>query len=93
MCVGKSFVEKGSHEAIVYAAVPPGDAGIPQPELMKATGAAGKIGMSKAIQNGWIKLSKEGGVNKVIRQVDSIEDIVSKKFTSVNYNLNFIQSD
>lgn len=71
-------MEKGSHEAIVFAAVPPGEAGIPQPELMKATGAAGKIGMSKALQNGWLKIVKEGG-NKVVRSVDSIEDSVSNK--------------
>lgn len=73
---GKEVLAKGSHEAVVFSAVPQGTGGISQPELMKLTGANGKIGLSKAIQNGWIKSVKEGGVNKVVRLVDTIEDKV-----------------
>ena len=75
---GQSIVEKGSHEALVFAAVPPGEAGISQPDLMKLTGPNGKIGMSKAIQAGWIKTKKEDGVTKIVRCVDSIIDTVSE---------------
>lgn len=81
---GQSIVEKGSHEAIVFAAVPQGEQGVPQPDLMKATGAAGKVGMSKALQNGWLKMIKRDGRTDVIRQVDDIEDIVSWDFTDSN---------
>jgi len=70
-------VEKGSHEAIVFAAVPTTTGGISQSDLMKVAGAAGKIGMSKAIQNGWIKIVKdEEGATKVVRAVDNIHDKV-----------------
>jgi len=74
---GKDVVAKGSHEVIVFNAVPAGDGGILQPDLMKATGANGKIGMSKAISNGWIKTVKDEGKNKVVRLTDSVEDKVS----------------
>ncbi|CAL8120336.1 unnamed protein product [Orchesella dallaii] len=80
---GKSFVENGSHEAIVFAAIPTGVGGITQPDLMKATGGAGKIGMSKAIQNGWIQIVKMQGVSKVIRNVETIEDNVQANLKEV----------
>lgn len=68
---------KGSHEAALFAAVPSGGVGILLTELMKITGAEnGKIGMSKAIKAGWVKLLKEGSITKVIRLKDSIVDEV-----------------
>jgi hypothetical protein len=67
---------KGSHEVLVLKAVPEGGDGILQPELMKLAGSNGKVGFSKAIQNGWIKTVKEGKVNRVLRVVDSVDDKV-----------------
>ncbi|CAL8135094.1 unnamed protein product [Orchesella dallaii] len=78
---GKSFVENGSHEAIVFAAIPEG--GISQSYLMKAVGSIGKIGMSKAIQNGWIKIVKEEGGTKVVKIVDSVDDSIRNKLKDV----------
>lgn len=77
MGVGQSIVENGSHEARVFAAVPPGEAGISTGELTKLTGPSSKIGMSKAMQAGWLKIKKDGGEPKVVRNVDSIVDTVS----------------
>ncbi|ODM91306.1 Phenylalanine--tRNA ligase alpha subunit [Orchesella cincta] len=39
--------------------------------------------MSKAIQNGWISIAKEGGATKVIRVVESIDDTVRTKLNEV----------
>ncbi len=74
--VGNEFVTKGSHEAVLFSQVPSGSEGIGLPELMKITGPNGKIGMSKAMQAGWIKSVKEGNINRVVRLKESIEDKV-----------------
>jgi len=69
-------VENGSHEAVVYKAIP--TEGILQAEVMKTVPNA-KIGFSKAMQAGWIQMDKkaEGGP-KVFRKVDVIEDTVQE---------------
>ncbi|XP_053394586.1 phenylalanine--tRNA ligase alpha subunit-like [Mercenaria mercenaria] len=71
---GKQVAEKGSHEALIFHAIP--DGGIPQAELMKTVPNA-KIGFSKAMQAGWVQMDKksEGGP-KVFKKVDKIEDSV-----------------
>jgi len=47
-------------------------------------GPSGKIGMSKAIQAGWLKIKKEGGEPKVVRAVESIVDIVQKNLKALS---------
>ncbi|XP_005100499.1 phenylalanine--tRNA ligase alpha subunit [Aplysia californica] len=71
---GLSVLQHGSHEALVYNAVPTD--GIPQSALMASVPNA-KVGFSKAMSAGWIKVDKaaEGGP-RVFRKVDSIEDVV-----------------
>src|SRR5438874_11466635 len=58
---GETFVERGSHEAVIYNAIP--EEGIEQPILMKKFDdpTVGKVGFSKAIASGWIVLDKSGG--------------------------------
>jgi len=71
---GLSVLQNGSHEYLLYNAVPA--EGIPQATLMNAVPNA-KVGFSKAMKEGWIKLDKaaEGGP-RVFQKVDSIEDTV-----------------
>lgn len=73
---GEEIAANGSHEALVFAAVP--SDGIEQPVLMKsfANANVGKLGFAKAMSNGWIVLDKSGGKPIVKRKVDAIEDQV-----------------
>lgn len=70
---GKSVVANGSHEALVYQAVP--SEGIAQAEIMKSVPNA-KIGFSKAMSAGWIAVDKSKGTPMVIRKVSEIKDLV-----------------
>jgi phenylalanyl-tRNA synthetase alpha chain len=72
---GENVAKNGSHEAIVYGHIPAD--GILQPDLMKAAGAVGKVGFSKAMSAGWLLIDKSGGKPVVKRKVDHIVDIVS----------------
>ncbi|XP_022658103.1 phenylalanine--tRNA ligase alpha subunit-like [Varroa destructor] len=72
---GAEIAVKGSHEVVVYNAVPSN--GIKQADLMKSVGVVGKVGFSKAMSHGWIALDKthpEGP--RIIRKVDFIKDEV-----------------
>uniref|UniRef100_A0A1L8DI45 phenylalanine--tRNA ligase n=1 Tax=Nyssomyia neivai TaxID=330878 RepID=A0A1L8DI45_9DIPT len=77
---GRAVIENGSHEAVVFRAVPP--EGISQAELMK-TSANAKIGFSKAMSQGWIKVDKSAGAPLVKRKVDTIEDTVQKHLVEI----------
>ncbi|XP_015117399.1 phenylalanine--tRNA ligase alpha subunit isoform X1 [Diachasma alloeum] len=77
---GEHVIEHGSHEAAVYKAVP--EAGIPQSEIMKSVPYA-KVGFSKAIVAGWIKLDKSTGKPTVTRNVSSIEDTTQMQLKSI----------
>ena len=79
---GEQIAKNGSHEALVFAQVPA--EGIPQPDLMKAVGAVGKIGFSKAMSAGWIMIDKSGGKPLVKRKVESIEDKVKEHMNLVS---------
>lgn len=54
------MVKKGSHEALVYGAIP--EAGVEQAEVMKSVPNA-KVGFSKAMSNGWILIDKSTGAS------------------------------
>jgi len=77
---GEMVAEKGSHEAVVWGLV---GEGIDQPDLMKAAGALGKVGFSKAMSAGWILLDKSGGKPVVKRKVVEIEDVIQKHLLEV----------
>ncbi|XP_012522681.2 phenylalanine--tRNA ligase alpha subunit isoform X2 [Monomorium pharaonis] len=84
---GKYIIEHGSHEAVVYNAVP--DDGIPQAKLVQSSPYA-KVGFSKAMVAGWITLDKSGDVPIVRKKVLSIVDTVQthlKNLTSVPENV------
>jgi len=70
---GRSVVESGSHEALVYNAVP--DEGIPQAILMSSVPNA-KVGFSKAMSSGWITIDKTKTPPLVTRKAPSIVDTV-----------------
>lgn len=79
---GKEMVEKGSHEARMFASVSP-QGGSPQADLMKSVPNA-KIGFSKAMSAGWIRLDKTAqGGPRVFRKVESIQDHVQEKLCRV----------
>ncbi|XP_071579438.1 phenylalanine--tRNA ligase alpha subunit isoform X1 [Temnothorax nylanderi] len=84
---GRHIIEHGSHEAVVYNAVP--DEGIPQAKLVKSSPYA-KVGFSKAMVTGWIELDKSGDVPIVRKKVPSIADVVQthlKNLSSVSENI------
>ena len=73
---GAEVVSNGSPEGRLFAAVDP-DQGTSQEQLAKAVGAAtAKVGLGKAMANGWVATSKEGKVAIIKRKVDTIEDKV-----------------
>ncbi|XP_016949311.1 phenylalanine--tRNA ligase alpha subunit [Drosophila biarmipes] len=78
---GRAVVEHGSHEALVYAAVPP--EGIAQAALMAAGGPNAKVGFSKAMSHGWILVDKSVSPPLVRRKVDTITDVVRNQLHQV----------
>lgn len=72
---GKTVADKGSHEALVFQAVPA--EGISQAEIMKSVPNA-KIGFSKAMSAGWIAVDKSKGAPMVVRKVPEIKDTVQE---------------
>lgn len=73
---GKMVAESGSHEALVYNAVPQ-VGGIPKAEIMAKVPLA-KVGFSKAMSLGWISFDKNAKPPLVVRKVDKIEDNVQQ---------------
>jgi len=78
---GEEVASAGSHEARVFNQVPAD--GIPQPELMKKCGPWGKVGFSKAMSAGWIKIDKSQGAPVVQRLVESISDTVMDNIVAI----------
>ncbi|UYV65126.1 FARSA [Cordylochernes scorpioides] len=73
---GRNVAKEGSHEALIYYAIPP--EGLDQKTLMQKVPNA-KVGFSKAMSFGWIKIDKSGENGpKVMRKVESIEDGVQE---------------
>ncbi|PNE09448.1 Phenylalanine--tRNA ligase alpha subunit [Cryptotermes secundus] len=70
---GKTVVDKGSHEFLVYSAIPA--EGIAQSAIMQAIPNA-RVGFSKAMSSGWITVTKNAGEPIVARKVDDIKDTV-----------------
>ncbi|KAG1701704.1 Phenylalanine--tRNA ligase alpha subunit A [Nymphon striatum] len=71
---GKQIVQNGSHEALLYKAVP--QDGILQADLLKNVPNS-KLGFGKAMSNGWITVDKKcAGGARVFKKVDQIEDQV-----------------
>lgn len=68
---GKLVSEHGSHEALIFNAVP--EDGIAHVELMSLVPNS-KVGFSKAMSKGWIVLDKSAG--RVSRKVNEINDEV-----------------
>lgn len=79
---GREVVDNGSHEARLYATVPAD--GILQKDLMTSVPNA-KVGFSKAMSAGWIRIDKaaEGGP-RVYQNVDSIDDTVQTDLKKIN---------
>ncbi|XP_045483138.1 phenylalanine--tRNA ligase alpha subunit [Harmonia axyridis] len=79
---GKLIVEKGSHEALIYKAIP--ENGMLQAEVNKLPNS--KIGFSKALAAGWVQLDKSTGQSIVKRKTNSIEDNVQKNLILIADN-------
>lgn len=74
-----------SHEAVVFDQVIKNrDSGIDQPSLMKCLPDASmaKVGFSKAMSNGWIKIDKE--TKQVRPSIESIDDSVHDLIKSIS---------
>lgn len=81
---GLTIAKNGSHEALVYNAVP-ADTGIEQSEIMKTVPNA-KVGFSKAMSHGWILVDKSSGKPVVRRKVDEIIDLVQQHLNCILRN-------
>ncbi|XP_034939536.1 phenylalanine--tRNA ligase alpha subunit isoform X2 [Chelonus insularis] len=77
---GQHVIENGSHEAAVFYAVP--EQGILQSEIMNSVPYA-KVGFSKALVAGWIKLDKSTGKPMVTKNVSSIEDSTQQNLKNI----------
>lgn len=78
---GQHIVDHGSHEAAIYNAIP--DDGILQSDIMRSVPFA-KIGFSKALVAGWIKLDKANGTTLVKKAVPSITDTTQKHLKNLD---------
>ncbi|RHZ46575.1 hypothetical protein Glove_613g5 [Diversispora epigaea] len=78
---GNEIADKGSHEAKVFEAIPPGEEGIAISDLQKLLGESAKIGQGQAFKNKWITKK----LNCLVRAVESIVD-------QVQIDLKIIQS-
>ncbi|KAH7697327.1 phenylalanyl (f) trna synthetase protein 1 b, partial [Aphelenchoides avenae] len=75
---GAEIAEGGSHEYKVFQAI--GQDGAAQPDIEKAFG---KLGISKALANKWIGLDKSGGVVRLLRKCDSVDDTACKELQAI----------
>lgn len=82
---GKAVAEHGSHEALVFNAVP-AEGGISQADIMKSVPNA-KIGFSKAMSAGWIAVDKSKGAPMVVRKASEIEDTVRDNLRLISQGL------
>ncbi|CAG2105904.1 unnamed protein product [Medioppia subpectinata] len=82
---GQQMVENGSHEAVVWKAVP--EEGIEQTLLMKSFTDANvaKLGFSKAMSQKWIVIDKTSNKPIVKRKVDAIEDEVQLLLNRISH--------
>lgn len=79
---GKLVLDGGSHEARVWKNVPA--EGIDQKTLMKNVGPMGKVGFSKAMQAGWIKIDKEAAAGPLVRRTkDDVADLVQEALQKI----------
>ncbi|CDS43686.1 phenylalanyl tRNA synthetase alpha chain B [Echinococcus multilocularis] len=62
---GEYVLKHGSHEFVVYSAIP--DEGIPMPELMKISKYA-KLGVSKALASKWISVTKNDSNVQIVNK-------------------------
>jgi len=80
---GKQMLAAGSHEAVVWNHVP--QDGIDQKTLMQKVGDVGKVGFSKAMQAGWIKIDKGAPSGPlVLRTKDDIQDLVQEALQKIS---------
>lgn len=73
---GQIVSDRGSHEALVFYAIPSGGS-LPQGQIMKEIPFA-KVGFSKAMSNGWIYIDKSSGAAVVKQKVPIINDTVKE---------------
>ncbi|KAK4337139.1 hypothetical protein RND71_043357 [Anisodus tanguticus] len=75
---GNIVYQNGSHEYNIFKRIP--DQGIDQKELLSKleNPAIGKLGFSKAMQNGWIKIDKNDGTSLVKKKIENVEDQIPK---------------
>lgn len=78
---GQHVINCGSHEAAVYYAVP--DNGISR-SIIDSSVPFAKIGFSKALAAGWIKLDKSDSTTIVRKAVPSITDTVQMHLKSLD---------
>ncbi|XP_066916323.1 phenylalanine--tRNA ligase alpha subunit-like [Clytia hemisphaerica] len=81
---GLLMAENGSHEANLFNSIPP-ETGLLQSEMQNLPlGKNAKIGFSKAMTEGWVRIDKtaEGGP-RIFRKVESISDHVNENLVAI----------
>ncbi|CAG8441799.1 3275_t:CDS:2 [Rhizophagus irregularis] len=81
---GDEIVDKGSHEANVFEAIPAGDEGLSIPELQKLLGNAAKIGQGKAFKNKWI--TKKGD-NLILTKGPKFSLTIEKQARDITFEM------
>ncbi|EJU06216.1 hypothetical protein DACRYDRAFT_60848 [Dacryopinax primogenitus] len=73
---GAQIARDGSHEALVWAAVPPKDSGetMTIKQLQESLGQAAKIGQGKAFKNGWVGKDRDKLFKLVAKIVDTTRE-------------------
>jgi len=85
---GKQIVANGSHEYLLWSAVPAESTGIEQQALMKSITDpnVAKLGFTKAMSNKWIAIDKSSGKPTVCRKVKDVVDEVRQLLQLVQSN-------
>ncbi|KAJ3057293.1 hypothetical protein HK097_009246 [Rhizophlyctis rosea] len=89
---GAAIVEKGSHEVLVFNAVPTGDDGISDADLKTAVGVAFGFGKGEAFKKKWIKKNAAGNYVRAVEKVEdqTKHDLQTIKTTGTHSNAAFL---
>lgn len=87
---GRYVVDNGSHEVVVYNAIP--DDGISQKEILSLSKYA-KLGLSKALAAGWIQLDKSGKEPLVKKTAASVQDTIRKDLMNITNITDSLKSE
>ncbi|BFZ55468.1 Phenylalanyl-tRNA synthetase, beta subunit, cytoplasmic [Savitreella phatthalungensis] len=78
---GQSFIDNGSHEAILFDHITKATAGLKIADVSSLMGANGKIGQQNGMKRKWFKINKETQTLEPL--VDSVEDTTREQLKAL----------